>query len=176
VSKNIETIIPIERVYKSIFLVRGHKIIFDKDLADLYGVTTMALNQAVTRNITRFPEDFMFQLNRAELQNLKFHFGISSWGGTRKLPRAFTEQGVAMLSSVLRSRKAIDVNIAIMRTFVKLRQILTTNDVLRRKIEAMERKYDEQFKFVFNLLSEMTLAEEKPKHKIGYLTESNRHK
>lgn len=145
-------------------------------MADLYGVTTMALNQAVTRNITRFPEDFMFQLNRTEFQNLKFHFGTSSWGGTRKLPRAFTEQGVAMLSSVLRSRKAIDVNIAIMRTFVKLRQILATNDALRRKIEAMERKYDEQFKFVFNLLSEMTLADEKPKLKIGYLSESKGYK
>ena len=171
-SKNTESIIPIERIYKSIFLIRGHKVILDKDLAELYGVSTTNLNKAVARNITRFPEDFMFQLSRPEFQNLKFHFGTSSWGGTRKLPKAFTEQGIAMLSSVLRSKRAVDVNIAIMRTFVKLRQILATNNALRRKIEAMERKYDEQFKFIFNILTEMTLADEKPKSKIGYLAES----
>ena len=174
--KNIASIVPVERIYKNILFIRGHKVILDRDLAGLYGVKTKVFNQAVSRNIERFPEDFMFQLNRTEFQNLKFHFGTSSWGGRRYPPYAFTEQGIAMLSSVLRSKKAIDVNIAIMRTFVKLRQILATNDVLRRKIEAMERKYDEQFKFVFNLLSEMALAEEKPKPKIGYLAETKSHK
>ena len=138
----------------------------------VHGVETKALNRAVTRNIDRFLEDFMFRLNREEFENLRFHFGTSSWGGRRYAPYAFTEQGVAMLSSVLRSKRAIGVNVAIMRTFVKLRQILATNSALRRKIEAMERRYDEQFKFVFKLLSEMVMAEPKTKTQIGYLTEA----
>ncbi|MHC4260229.1 MAG: ORF6N domain-containing protein [Planctomycetota bacterium] len=169
------SIVPLERIYKSILLIRGHKIILDKDLAGLYGVSTSNLNKAVTRNIRRFPEDFMFRLRKGEFEDLKFHFGTSSWGGTRKLPRAFTEQGVAMLSSVLRSRRAIEVNIAIMRTFVKLREILATNKALRRKIEAMERRYDEQFKLVFKVLSEMVMPDKQPKTRIGYLTEAQGH-
>ena len=175
-AKNRGPIVPVERIYRSIVLIRGHKIILDKDLAGLYGVSTSNLNKAVTRNIGRFPEDFMFRLTKDEFENLKFHFGTSSWGGTRKLPRAFTEQGVAMLSSVLRSRRAVQVNIAIMRTFVKLRQILATNTALRRKIESMERRYNEQFKLVFKVLSEMVMADKKPKTQIGFLTESKRHK
>ena len=175
-AKKRGSIVPVERIYRSILFVRGHKIILDKDLAELYGVSTGNLNRAVTRNIDRFPLDFMFRLNKDEFKNLIFHFGTSSWGGTRKSPRAFTEQGVAMLSSVLRSKRAIEVNIAIMRTFVKLREILATNVALRHKIESMERKYEEQFKFVFKLLSEMIMAEPKPKTQIGYLTEANEHK
>ena len=170
------SIVPHERIYKSILLIRGYKVILDKDLADLYGVSTSNLNKAVSRNIQRFPEDFMFLLNSKEFENLKFHFGTSSWGGTRKLPRAFTEQGVAMLSSVLRSKRAVAVNIAIMRTFVKLREILATNKVLRRKIESMERKYEEQFKLVFKVLSEMIMVEPKPKSQIGFHTEAKGHK
>lgn len=119
----------------------------------------------------------MFQLNQKEFTNLKSQFVISSWGGMRRaLPYAFTEQGVAMLSSVLRSKRAIEVNIAIMRTFVKLREILTTNAALRRKIEAMERKYEEQFKLVFKLLSKMVMPTPKRKTQIGYLTEAKEHK
>ena len=171
-ARNGGSIVPMERIYKSILLIRGHKIILDKDLAGLYGVSTSNLNKAVTRNIRRCPEDFMFRLSKGEFEDLKFHFGTSSWGGTRKLPRAFTEQGVAMLSSVLRSRRAIEVNIAIMRTFVKLREILATNKALRRKIEAMERRYDEQFKLVFKVLSEMVMPDKQPKARIGYLTEA----
>ncbi len=171
-SKKNTSIVPSERIYKSIVLIRGHKIIIDKDLAGLYGVSTSNLNKAVTRNIDRFPEDFMFRLTKKEFENLKFHFGTSSWGGTRMLPRVFTEQGVAMLSSVLRSKRAVQVNIAIMRTFVKLREILTTNTVLRRKIESMERRYEEQFKLIFNVLSEMVMADSKPKSQIGFLTET----
>ena len=125
----------------------------------------------LSRNLERFPEDFMFQLDKKEFSNLKFQFGTSSWGGTRKLPRAFTEQGVAMLSSVLRSKSAVHVNIAIMRTFVKLREILATNTELRRKIESMESKYEERFNIIFNILSEMTISAPKPKKRIGYLTE-----
>ena len=142
----------------------------------MYGVETKVLNQAVSRNIYRFPEDFMFKLNKEELENLRFHFGTSSWGGRRYPPRAFTKQGVAMLSSVLRSKQAIEVNIAIMRTFVKLREILAGNAALRRKIEAMERQYDEQFKLVFKVLSEMVMPTQKSKSQIGYLTEAKGHK
>ena len=142
----------------------------------MYGVETKVLNQAVSRNIYRFPEDFMFKLNKEELANLRFHFGTSSWGGRRYPPRAFTKQGVAMLSSVLRSKRAIEVNIAIMRTFVKLREILAGNAALRRKIEAMERQYDEQFKLVFKVLSEMVMPTQKSKSQIGYLTEAKGHK
>ncbi len=111
------SIIPTERIEQSILSIRGHKVILDKDLAILYDVGTRDLNKAVTRNLDRFPADFMFQLTPAEFKDLKFQFGTSSWGGTRKMPRAFTEQGVAMLSSVLRSKRAIQVNIAIMRAF-----------------------------------------------------------
>ncbi len=175
-SKGTGSIIPIERIQQCIYLVRKHKVMLDRDLAQLYGVETKVLNRAVSRNIDRFPEDFMFQLDRDEFENLRCHFGTSSWGGRRYRPRAFTEQGVAMLSSVLRSRRAIEVNIAIMRTFVKLRKILTTNSALRRKIEAMERQYDEQFKLVFKVLSEMVMPTPKSKSQIGYHTEAKGHK
>ena len=157
-------IIPVERIQKCILLIRNHNVILDRDLAVLYGVETRDLNKAVTRNIERFPKDFMFQLNKREFENLKFHFGTSSWGGTRKLPRAFTEQGIAMLSSVLRSKWAVEINIAIMRTFVRLRKILADNAALRRKIE----KHDEQIKYIFKLLGQMLQEPEKPKEQFGF--------
>ncbi len=167
------SIIPFERIADRIFIIRGHKVMLSNDLAKLYCVEPRVLVQAVKRNIERFPSDFIFQINKQEYENLKSQFVISSWGGLRRaLPYAFTEQGVAMLSSVLRSKRAVAVNIAIMRTFVKLREILATNSALRRKIEAIERKYDEQFKLVFKILSEMVAVEEKPKKPIGFLTES----
>lgn len=134
------SIIPSERIERAILLIRCYKVILDKDLAMLYGVTTGNLNKAVTRNIDRFPSDFMFRLSKDEFENLKFHFGTSSWGGTRKLPRVFTEQGVAMLSSVLRSKRAIKVNITIMRTFVKLREMLSTHKKLARRLEQLEKR------------------------------------
>jgi hypothetical protein len=142
------------------------------DLAKLYNVDTGVLTRQVKRNIERFPFDFMFQLSKDEYENLRCQIGISRWGGQRYLPYAFTEQGVAMLSSVLRSGRAVAVNIAIMRTFVKLREILATNSALRRKIEAIEKKYEEQFELVFKILTEMTMPEEKAKKPIGFLTES----
>jgi len=157
-------IIPVERIGKCILLIRNHKVILDRDLATLYGVETRDLNKAVSRNIERFPKEFMFQLNKREFDNLKFHFGTSRWGGTRKLPRAFTEQGIAMLSSVLRSRRAIEINIAIMRTFVRLREILADNAELRKKIE----KHDEQIKYLFKILGQMLQAPEKPKAQFGF--------
>jgi hypothetical protein len=171
------SIIPIERVQNCIYLIRRHKVMLSQDLATLYGVEPRTLIQAVKRNIHRFPNDFMFQLNQEEFENLKSQIVISSWGGIRRAtPYAFTVQGVAMLSSVLRSKRAIEVNIAIMRTFVKLREILTTNVSLRLKIDAMERKYNEQFNLVFKILSEMTTPARRAKTQIGYLTEAQDHK
>ncbi len=171
--KSTGSIIPIERIHKSILLIRRHKVVLDRDLAGFYGVETKVLNQAVKRNIDRFPADFMFQLTEEEKEQVVTNCDhLSSLKFSPVLPYAFTEQGVAMLSSVLRSKRAVEVNIAIMRTFVKLREILTTNSALRRKIEAMERQYDEQFKLVFKVLSEMVMPSPKSKSQIGYHTEA----
>jgi hypothetical protein len=140
----------------------------DRDLAALYQVPTGDLNRAVVRNLDRFPQDFMFQLTRAEFNNLIFQFGRSSWGGTRKLPRAFTEQGVAMLSSVLKSKRAVQVNIEIMRTFARLRLLLATHVDLARKLDALENKYDSQFKVVFDAIRQLMVPAEPKKRKIGF--------
>lgn len=173
-TREISSIIPIQQIQKCIYLMRGHKVIFDSDLADLYGVTTKRLNEQVRRNVARFPSDFMFQLTTAEAERLRSQIATSKQGrgGRRYNPYVFTEQGVAMLSSVLRSKRAIEANIAIMRTFVKLREIIANNELLRRKIESMERKYDEQFQHVFSVLAEMVMPDSKPKTQIGYLTEA----
>ena len=162
-------IVSAELIQRKILIIRGRKVMLDRDLAELYEVETFNLNKAVKRNIERFPEDFMFQLNDEEFKNLIFHFGISSWGGTRKLPHAFTENGVAMLSSVLNSKRAIQVNISIMRTFTHLREMLSTHKDLRRKIESMEKKYDHQFKVVFDTIKQMIEPPEKPKKRIGFM-------
>jgi hypothetical protein len=143
----------------------------DSDLAGLYGVETRVLLQAVKRHIERFPPDFMFQLSAEEFKILRSQIVTSSWGGRRYAPCAFTEEGVAMLSSVLRSRRAIEINIAIMRVFVHLRQILADNAVLRKKLE----EHDEKIKYIFNLLGQMLEVPEKPKKRIGYLTELEGH-
>lgn len=148
-------IVPVEVIQRKILIIRGRKVMLDRDLAELYEVETFNLNKAVKRNMDRFPEDFMFQLTDEEFKNLIFHFGISSWGGTRKLPYSFTENGVAMLSSVLNSTRAIQVNISIMRTFTQLREMLSTHKDLKRKIEAMEKKYDHQFKVVFDTIKQL---------------------
>jgi len=124
------------------------------------------------RNRDRFPEDFMVQLTDEEFNDLKFHFGTSSWGGTRKPPRAFTEQGIAMLSSVLNSKRAIQVNIEIMRAFVKLREMIVSHKELARKLNELEKKYDGQFQIVFEAIRQLIVIEEKPKRKIGYISES----
>jgi hypothetical protein len=164
-------IIPQEIIEGKILFVRDKKVMLDRDLAKLYGVTTGNLNKAVNRNIDRFPEDFMFQLTDEEFKNLRFHFGISSWGGTRKLPRVFTENGVAMLSSVLNSQRAIHVNIQIMRTFTRLREMLMTHKDLKQKIEDMEKKYDYQFKIVFDAIKQLLEPPAKPKKRIGFLAD-----
>jgi cell division septum initiation protein DivIVA len=143
----------------------------DRDLAKLYGVPTKRLNEQVKRNRRRFPDDFMFQLNKQEYNDLKSHFATSRWGGTRKLPHAFTEQGVAMLSSVLHSERAIQVNIVIVRTFVKLRRILSTHKELAQKLKELERKiakHDEDIQAVFYAIKQLMTPSEKPKRKIGF--------
>jgi hypothetical protein len=140
-------IIPLERIDAAIIVLRGEKVILSPDLAKLYGVAPKALVQAVKRNIDRFPADFMFQLSKEELENLKSQFVTSSWGGARRAtPYAFTEQGVAMLSSVLNSKRAVQVNIEIMRAFVRMRQLLSSHADLAKKLDAMEKKCDAQFK------------------------------
>ncbi|MCH7611784.1 MAG: ORF6N domain-containing protein [Candidatus Marinimicrobia bacterium] len=165
----MKQLIPVEMIQSRIILIRDEKVLFDRDLAELYGVETRRLNEQVSRNIDRFPGDFMFLLTDDEFQNMKSHFAISSWGGTRKLPRVFTEQGIAMLSSVLYSSRAIQVNIAIMRAFVKMRQMLSTHKELKEKFEAMEKKYNRNFKVVFTAIKELMnpIVPEK-KTKIGF--------
>jgi hypothetical protein len=170
-----------QMIERRIFLIRGHKVMLDSDLAELYEVETRTLNQAVRRNIDRFPEDFMFDLSAEEAENLRSQIVISSsgqgYGGRRYTPLVFTEQGVAMLSSVLRSDRAILVNIAIMRAFVRLRELLSTHVDLARKLEDLERKYDGQFKIVFQAIKELMkppLLPEKPKKQIGFQTEKSK--
>jgi hypothetical protein len=161
--------VPSERIEKRIFWLRGEKVMLDSDLAELYEVETKILKRAVRRNIERFPDDFMFELTEKEWEVLKYQFGTSKRGGVRYLPFVFTEPGVAMLSSVLKSKKAIAVNIQIVRTFIQLRKMLSTHESLRKKIEAMERKYDKQFKAVFDVLRQLLKEEAEPKRKIGFV-------
>jgi len=167
-------LLPPERIERSILLIRGHKVMLDADLAALYGVETKQLVRAIKRNISRFPPDFMFQLSKDDFENLRCHFGTSSqWGGRRYPPYAFTEQGVAMLSSVLKSKRAIQVNIEIMRTFVRLRRILASHAELARKLDALEKKYDAQFRVVFDAIRQLSSPPEPepPKKRIGFLVE-----
>ena len=162
-----------ESVQQYIFLIRGHKVMFSTQLAELYEVEPRALMQAVKRNIERFPEDFAFQLTLQEVTNLKSQFVTSNWGGIRKLPYAFTEQGVAMLSSVLHSKKAIQMNIAIMRTFVKLRELISSHKELAQQLAKLENKisqHDEEIQTIFNVIKELMTVPEKPKRKIGFHT------
>lgn len=162
--------IPGERIERRILLIRSQKVMLDADLAELYGVETKILNRAVRRNLTRFPLDFMFQLTREELKLLRFHFGTSKEGrgGRRYNPLAFTEQGVAMLSSVLRSERAVQVNIAIMRAFVKLREILASHRDLARRLDEMEKSYDARFKVVFEAIRALVKPPEKARRRIGF--------
>jgi ORF6N domain len=147
-------------------------VILDADLATLYGVSPSRLNEQVKRNLARFPEDFMFRLSNDERANLKSQFAISSsWGGRRTPPYAFTEQGVAMLSSVLRSPRAVQVNIEIMRAFVRLRQMLQANAELARKLDALEKKNDAQFRVVFDAIRELTASPVKSRKRIGFQSE-----
>jgi hypothetical protein len=179
-------IVPAVRIAQSIFVIRGQKVMLDFDLALLYGVTTGALNQAVRRNHARFPADFMFRLTAAEAERLIFQFGISNKslrlksqfviskpgrGGRRHRPYAFTEQGVAMLSSVLKSERAVKVNIAIMRAFVKLRETLETNRELARKFSELEKrvgKHDDEIGAIIDAIRQLMALPEKPRREIGF--------
>lgn len=164
-----KSLIPAERIERSILVVRGHRVMLDADLAGLYGVRTGVLVQAVKRNLDRFPDDFLFQLSDEEFADLRSQFVTSSWGGRRYPPYAFTEQGVAMLSSVLRSKRAVQVNVEIMRTFVRLRQILASHAELSRKLDALEKRYDHQFKAVFDAIRELMAPIAQPKAgRIGF--------
>ena len=160
-----------ETIEQKIYVIRGRKVMLDSDLAMLYEVPTKRLLEAVRRNIERFPGDFMYVITNEEVMNLRSQFATSSlgYGGRRYKPFVFTEQGVAMLSSVLRSKRAIQVNIQIMRTFTKLRQMLNSNEKLRQKVEEMEKKYDQQFQVVFEAIKKLIESPvEKPKRSIGF--------
>jgi len=165
-------------VQRAILVIRGQRVMLDADLATLYGVPTRALVQAVARNSRRFPEDFMFRLTPDEAEILRSQIVISrstrGWGGRRHAPYAFTEQGVAMLSSVLHSRRAIDANIAIMRTFVRLRQMLVAHEALARKLEVLEKKYDASFKVVFEAIRELTSPPASRRPAIGFRPRAGR--
>jgi hypothetical protein len=170
-------VVSMERIESQILMIRGHKVMLDRDLAELYQVETKMLNRAIKRNLERFPDDFMFQLTAKEIDHLRYQsgtsnlpsqFGTPSWGGRRYLPYAFTEQGVAMLSSVLRSKRAVLVNIEIMRAFVRLRQMLGAHADLARKLATLERKYDNQFKAVFDAIRELMTPPLAKKRPIGF--------
>jgi len=179
--KNL-AIVPRFKIESKIYWLRGRRVMIDADLAALYGVTTKVFNQAVKRNKKRFPVDFMFQLTWAEAEAMRSQIvtgdeisrsqfvTLNRGQNIKYLPYVFTEQGVAMLSSVLNSERAIQVNIQIMRTFTKIREMLAGNKELREKIEKLERKYDYQFKEVFQVIKELLAVEEKPKNKIGFRT------
>lgn len=166
------SLVPAERIERAILLIRGQKVMLDADLAALYGVETKVLVQAVKRNRSRFPDDFMVQLTLKEFAPLRSQIVTSNakpaWGGRRYAPYAFTEQGVAMLSSVLRSKRAIRVNIEIMRAFVRLRQMLAAHADLSRKLDALERKYDAKFKIVFDAIRELMTPSAQNRHPIGF--------
>jgi ORF6N domain len=170
--------VPIERIENSILLIRGQKVMLDRDLASLYGVSAKALNQAVKRNIGRFPDDFMFQLTAEEVTAwLTFKKADRSRSQIVTLKRgknikyrpfAFTEHGILMLSSVLKSERAVQINILIMRTFVKMREMLASNAELNRRLDALERKHDAQFKIVFDAIRQILMPPEKPKRPMGF--------
>jgi len=164
--------ISVEVIEKKILLIRGQKVILDRDLAELYGVEVKQLKRQVKRNIDRFPTDFMFQLSKEEHESLRRQFGTLKRGKHSKyLPYSFTEQGVAMLSSVLNSKRAIKVNIEIMRAFVRLREILSTHKELAHKLTELERKigkHDEEIKVIFEAIRQLMMPPEKPKRKIGF--------
>ncbi|MBI5524314.1 MAG: ORF6N domain-containing protein [Desulfarculus sp.] len=167
----MDDLIPLERIAGHIHLLRGVKVMLDRDLASLYGVPTKALKQAVKRNISRFPEDFMFVLEPEEWERLRSQSVTSKRGGTRYAPMAFTEQGVAMLSSVLSSERAIQVNIQIMRTFGQMRRMLAGYEELRARIQDMEANYDEQFRIVFEALRQLLEPPDPgPVRRMGFVT------
>jgi hypothetical protein len=171
-------LIPVERIERAIYLIRGEKVMLDRDLAALYDVETRILKRAVRRNIDRFPADFMFVLNQTEFENWRCHFGTSNSDriGLRHPPMAFTEHGILMLSSVLNSKRAVQVNIQIMRAFVRLRELLSSNVELSRRLDALENKYDRQFKVVFDAIRQLMTPTAASAKQIGFRPTSPRRK
>ena len=169
----MKALIPVEMIERKIYLIRGHKVMIDRELAELYGVETRILNQAVRRNLKRFPSDFMFSLTREEIMNLS-QIVISSRIKHAPNVFVFTEQGVAMLSSVLNSERAVQVNIAIMRAFVTLREMIASNKDLAKRLDELERKYDSQFKIVFDAIRQLMTPPEPKKRKIGFEVRESR--
>jgi len=170
-AKSIQSIIPETIVANKIYEIRGQKVMLDSDLAELYGAETKRLNEQVGRNADRFPPDFMFQLTEEEWRILKSQFATSSWGGRRKLPFVFTEHGVLMLSSVLSSKQAIQVNIQIVRVFTKLRELLNEHSDLKLEIGDIKKQlqnHDKNIELVFSYIDELTEKKAKPRRRIGY--------
>lgn len=157
-----------ENIAEKIYFIHGEKVILDFDLALLYNIEAKRLKAAVRRNTKRFPGDFMFELSKNEYENLRTQIASSSWGGQRYIPFAFTEQGVAMLSGILNSERAINVNIAIMRAFVQMRRMMETHRELTKKINELESKYDEQFSIVFEAIRQLIQKETEPRKPIGF--------
>jgi hypothetical protein len=170
------TVVPVERIASKIYLIRNLKVMLDRDLAELYSVETKRLKEQVRRNIERFPEDFMFELSKEELKNLRSQFATSSWGGSRYSPMAFSEHGILMLSSILKSERAVQVNIQIMRTFTKFREALIDNKDLRKELEEFKQITDQRFQIVFETLDQLLTIESKPKKKIGYTVKEKQKK
>ena len=169
-NKKSSSLVSVDSIEQSIYIIRGQKVLLDRDLSNLYGVETKRLKEQVRRNISRFPDDFMFVLTKEEFGNWRSQFATSNADrvGLRYPPMAFTEQGVAMLSGILHSQRAIDVNIAIMRTFVKLRRMLESNEKLAEKLDELEGKYDEQFRVVFKVLNELMRTPDSENKQIGF--------
>lgn len=163
-----EIAIPPERIERAMLLIRRQKVMLDSDLAELYGVTTKRLNQQVKRNSDRFPNDFMFQLSAEEFAHLRSQFATASWGGRRTPPYAFTEHGAVMLASVLNSPRAVQASIEVVRAFIRLRQLLTSHEDLARKLAALEKKYDAQFKVVFDAIRQLMTPPTPHQRQIGF--------
>lgn len=168
---NNESLIPIERIERKIYVIRGERVMLDSDLAEIYGVETKMFNRAVKRNLKRFPEDFMFQLTAEEDESLRFQIGTSkkSRGGRRYLPYVFTEHGALMAANILNSERAVEASVQVIRAFVKLRQILLSNAELARKVDEIEKKYDANFKIVFDAIRKLMMPPDKPKQAIGFI-------
>jgi hypothetical protein len=165
----MKSLVAMEVVEKKILLIRGQKVILDVDLAELYDVTTKVFNQAVKRNIDRFPKDFMFQLTADEARTIRSQFVTASRRNIRYLPYAFTEHGIIMAASILNSQRAIDASVYVVRAFIRLREMIASHKDLTKKLNELEKKYDGQFQIVFEAIRQLIEVEEKPKRKIGYI-------
>jgi len=169
-----ESLIPIERIEQKIYVIRGERVMLDSDLAEIYGVTTKRLNEQVKRNIKRFPEDFMFQLTAEELEDMRSQIATASKRNVRFPPYVFTEHGAIMAANVLSSERAVEASVQVVRAFVKLRGLLASNAELAKKFEALEKKYDAQFRVVFDAIRKLMMPPDAPKRKIGFVEKAKK--